>query len=212
MPAEFQGSMALSPGSHTAPWRFEAYEDIGQDRTTDGGTTKESILAQLEEKRRTGEPNLGACQIGITRPDIKEKIESKKLILDIKKGDIIFSTRTLFHRTMDVTEEGKEYYKSKGYTSLNRYSIRYTPGTARLPDGWVAEWSAMSNIKNVGSSLHDIVTRDNTLWYPKAWPTLEKGFEARLDSLAEQQLQEAKNMVQAELIEMFTPKTIPSEG
>lgn len=212
MPAEFQGSMALSPGSHRVPWRFEAYEAMGQNRTTDGGSSKEAILARLEEKRRTGEANLGACQIGVARPDLREKLESKKVIFDIEKGDIIFSTRTLFHRTIDVTDAGKDYYRSKGLTSLNRYSIRYTPGTARLPDGWVAEWSAITNSNNVGSSLDSIVTHDDALWYPKVWPTFDDDLEEKLDSLAQRQLEIAKNKVLAEIIEMFTPKAKSSES
>lgn len=212
MPAKFQGSMALSSGSHRVPWRFEAYEAIEQNRTKDGGSTKEAILARLEKKRRTGEANLGACQIGVARPDLREKLESKKILLDIERGDVIFSTRTLFHRTTDVTEAGKEYYQSKGHSSLNRYSIRYTPGTARLPNGWVAEWSAITNSENIGSSLDDIVTRDSSLWYPKVWPTLDQGLEEKLDTLAEQQLELAKGKVQAEIIEMFSPKPKPSES
>lgn len=212
MPAEFQGSMALSPGSHRAPWKYEAYEAMGQDRSKDGGSSKDAILSRMEEKRRTGEANLGACQIGVARPDLRAELESKKVIFDIKKGDIIFSTRTLFHRTIDVTDSGKVYYKSKGRSSLNRYSIRYTPGTARLPNGWVAEWSAIINTANVGSSLDEIVDRDAALWYPKVWPTLEEGLEERLNVLAEEMLELAKNKVQAEIIEMFTPKPKASDS
>ncbi len=212
MPSDFQGSMALSPGSHRAPWRYEAYEAMGQNRSNDGGSSKEVILARLEEKRRTGDANLGACQIGISRPDLREEIESNKVIFDIKKGDVIFSTRTLFHRTTAVTDLGKEYYRSKGRSSLNRYSIRYTPGTARLPDGWVAEWSAIVDSANVGSSLDEIVARNTTLWYPKVWPTFEIGLEEKLDFVAEHILDLAKSKVQEEIIEMFTPKPKTSES
>jgi len=207
MPAEFLGSMALSAGSHRVPWRFEAYEAVGQNRTKDGGTRKEDILARLEEKRRTGEANLGACQIAVARPDLREKLESKKVVLDVKKGDVVFATRTLFHRTLDVTDTGKEYYRSHGRDGLNRYSIRYTPGTARLPNGWVAEWSAVTNSKNVGSTLDDIVVQDYALWYPQVWPTLEENLDEKLDTLALQKLETAKRKVQAEIVEMFAPKS-----
>ena len=210
MPIEYAGSMALSAGSHKVPWRFEAYEAMGQNRTIDGGHSKEAILARIEEKRRSGEVSLGACQIGKTRPDLREKLEAKIVVLDVRKGDIILSTRTLFHRTLDVTDAGKVYYTSIGKQSLNRYSIRYTPGTARLPDGWVAEWSAVSNSQNAGSSLDKIVAREGTLWYPKVWPSLETQLESELDILAEQKLGSAKSMVQAEIIEMFTPKAVQS--
>lgn len=206
MPTEFLGSMALSSGSHRAPWRFEAYEAMGQNRSEDGGSSKAAILARLEEKRRTGEANLGACQIGISRPDLREEIESRKVIFEIEKGDVIFSTRTLFHRTLDVTDSGKEYYRSIGRTSLNRYSIRYTPGTARLPNGWVAEWSAIMDANNVGQSLDDIAEQDTSLWYPKVWPNMDQDLDQKLDALAKDALEMAKNKVQSEIIEMFTPK------
>jgi hypothetical protein len=204
--------MALSPGSHRAPWRFEAYEAMGQNRSEDGGSSKTAILARLEEKRRTGEANLGACQIGISRPDLREEIESRKVIFGIEKGDVIFSTRTLFHRTLDVTDSGQEYYRAVGRTSLNRYSIRYTPGTARLPNGWVAEWSAIMDSHNVGLSLDDIVGHDTSLWYPKVWPSIEQNLDEKLDALAKDTLQSAKNRVQSEIIEMFSIKPQANES
>ena len=210
MPIEYAGSMALSAGSHKLPWRFQAYEAMGQNRTSDGGHSKGVILARIEEQRRSGEVSLGACQIGKTRPDLREKLEANIVVLDIRKGDVILSTRTLFHRTLDVTDTGKVYYTATGKQALNRYSIRYTPGTARLPDGWVAEWSAVTDSRNAGSSLDRIVAREGPMWYPKVWPRIETQLEAELDILAEQRLGSAKSMVQAEIIEMFTPKAVPS--
>jgi hypothetical protein len=205
MPAECQGSMALSAGSHRAPWRFEAYEGIGQNRTIDGGSSKEAIIERIEEKRRTGTANLGACVIATTRPDLKETLDSNEVIVDIRKGDIIFSTRALFHRTVDVTEEGRDFYNSRGVRALNRYSIRYTPGTARLPNGWVAEWSAVANPENTGRTLDDIVG-SGPLWYPQVWPMLDNNVESRLDSLARTESESAKAKVLADIIELFTPK------
>jgi hypothetical protein len=108
-------------------------------------------------KKQSGDVSLGACDIGRIRPDLKAKLEAKRVTLDIERGDVIFSTRTLFHKTIDVTEEGKRYYDSIGLDVLNRYSIRYTPGTARLPQGWLAEWSAVADKGNPGKSLNEIV-------------------------------------------------------
>ena len=210
MPKEYLGSMALSAGSHRQPWRFEAYEAIGQNRTIDGGHTKESIVAKLEEKRKSGKAALGACEIGRARPDLREKIDSRKVVLDIERGDMIFSTRSLFHKTMDVTEEGLKYYASLGLDVLNRYSIRYTPGSAKLPDGWLAEWSAIAEKKNPGKSLDDIIDNKggdaDFLWYPRVWPTLEKDLTDRLDFLAETELNRIKQQVQMEIYEIFVPK------
>jgi hypothetical protein len=211
MPAVYQGSMALAARSHREPWRYEAYQALGQDRSVDGGHTKSAIVANLEEKRRSGEVTLGACEIGRIRPDLKAKMDAKSVILDIERGDIIFSTRTLFHKTMDVTEEGKRYYDSLGLDSLNRYSIRYTPGTARLPKGWLAEWSAVANKGNPGKSLNEIVVGTESdpgefMWYPQVWPVLEKDVDAQLNFVADTKLSQAKQLVQSEIAEIFTPK------
>jgi hypothetical protein len=217
MPAVYQGSMALSAGSHRQPWRFEAYEAIGQNRTTDGGHTKESIVAKLEEKRKSGKASLGACEIGKVRPDLREKIDSRKVILDIERGDIIFSTRSLFHKTIDVTAEGKKYYESLGLDVLNRYSIRYTPGSARLPYGWLAEWSAMADKDNPGKSLNYIVAPaancdEKLLWYPQVWPSLDENLDHRLNLIADTELSTVKQKVQAEIMELFAPRPAATDA
>ncbi len=64
-------------------WRFEAYKGIGQNWTIDGGSIKEAIIEKMEEKRRTGTANLDACIIVTTRPDLKEKLDSNKVVVDI---------------------------------------------------------------------------------------------------------------------------------
>ncbi|KAG7368639.1 phytanoyl-CoA dioxygenase [Nitzschia inconspicua] len=213
MPLEFFGSMALAAGSHREPWRFEAYLAIGQNRTIDGGHTKSAIVAKLEEKRKTGKVALGACEIGKIRPDLKERLDAKIVIFDIERGDMIFSTRTLFHKTLDPTEAGKRYYQSLGLTTLNRYSIRYTPGNAKLPKGWLAEWSAVADKNNPGKSLNEIVDGTKShpgeyLWYPQVWPSLEKDLENRLNFVADTKLSQVKQQVQAEIVEIFVPKMV----
>ncbi len=215
MPAVYRGSMALAAGSHREPWRFEAYEAIGQNRSIDGGHTKEAIVAALEEKRKSGKVALGACEIGRIRPDLKEKMASREVILDIERGDMIFSTRSLFHRTLEVTNEGKIYYEALGLDILNRYSIRYTPGSARLPKGWLAEWSAVADKDNQGKSLDEIVSKrandKDLLWYPQVWPIVEKEMDRRLDFVADTELNRAKQLVQAEITDIFAPKPIAAE-
>jgi Phytanoyl-CoA dioxygenase (PhyH) len=207
MPATYGGSMAVSAGSHREPWRFEAFEAIGQNRTTDGGHTKESILARLEAKRRSGAASLGACEIEKVRPDLRAEMEARKVVLDVQRGDIIFSTRTLWHKTMDVTEEGAKYYNSLGLEFLDRYSIRYTPGSAKLPKGWLAEWSAVSDTDNPGSTLNHIVNKDGgVLWYPQVWPTLDGNMDMQLDLVADAELDHAKQKVKADIAELFMPK------
>ena len=205
MPAMYQGSIAMSAGSHKLPWRFEAYEAIGQDRKKDGGSSKKEILRRLNERRRSGTANLGACELNKTRPDLREKIEARKVVPDIKKGDAIFMTRVLFHKTIDATEEGIKFYAAQGIKELNRYSIRYTPGSAKLPNGWVAEWSAVSNPENTGRALDDIVSSGGDIWYPKVWPELDDALEEKLDLIASEKLKTAKEKVLADIVELFTP-------
>ena len=215
MPAVYRGSMALAAGSHREPWRFEAYEAIGQNRSIDGGHTKEAIIAALEEKRKSGKVALGACEIGRIRPDLKEKMAAREVVLDIERGDMIFSTRSLFHKTLEVTEEGKKYYDTLGLDYLNRYSIRYTPGNARLPKGWLAEWSAASDKENPGKSLDEVVAKRadgrDFLWYPQVWPNADADLNRRLDFVAVTELNRVKQQVQAEITEIFAPKTVAAE-
>ena len=215
MPAVHRGSMALAAGSHREPWRFEAYEAIGQNRSIDGGHTKEAIIAALEEKRKSGKVALGACEIGRVRPDLKEKMAAREVIFDIERGDMIFHTRSLFHKTLEVTEEGKKYYEALGLDILNRYSIRYTPGNAKLPKGWLAEWSAAADKDNPGKSLNEIVAKradgKDFLWYPQVWPSTDADLDRRLDFVADTELDRAKQQVQAEITEIFAPKAVAAE-
>lgn len=68
MPRKFQGSMALSPGSHKAPWRHDAYAAIGLNLTFQGGFTKE----QVTEMALSGEKLLTTCEMKTQAPDIRE--------------------------------------------------------------------------------------------------------------------------------------------
>jgi hypothetical protein len=192
--------MALAPGSHKAEWRHEAYNSIGLNLTFQGGFTKEDIT----EFAHAGGKLLTTCEMNQQAPEIREKIEATKFIPDIKKGDIIFATRSLFHRTVPVTPEGKRFYESKGIQYLNRYSIRYVPGSARLPYGWTFEWSITSNRENEGATLDSAMEeKQNYLWYPRVWPTVDPNTDTRLDRLANVELQDMKHQTRIDLFELF---------
>ena len=64
MPAKFQGSMALAPGSHQAAWRFDAYEAIGQNRSYHGGFTK----IEMQDRARSGEKLMTTCEMQQNAP------------------------------------------------------------------------------------------------------------------------------------------------
>ena len=199
MPARFQGSMALAPGSHKARWRYDAYNAIGQNRSYHGGFTKE----EMKRRARAGAKLVTTCEMSQNSPEVSRMIDEIAFIPDIKKGDIIFATRTLFHRTLAVTPEGIEYYAERNIDHLNRYSIRYVPGTARLPQGWTFEWGIMANEKNAGKSLDEAMELDPLLWYPQVWPTSGKDLNTHLDTIAMTTFDDVKARTRAELFELI---------
>lgn len=200
MPARFQGSMALAPGSHTADWRFDAYQSIGQNRSYHGGFTKE----EMEERARAGQKLMTTCEMEQQAPELSLMIDGMTYIPNIKRGDVVFATRTLFHKTLPVTTEGKKYYFDRGIEHLNRYSIRYVPGTARLPQGWTFEWGVMANGTNAGKTLDEAMEQDPLLWYPQVWPGTGEDPSPRLDSIAMNTFEETKQKTRAEVFELIS--------
>ena len=212
MPMEYQGSMAMSAGSHMVPWRFEAYEAIGQNRTVDGGFAREAIAKRMENQRKSGKVALGVCSLATARPDLNERLDQGEVKVGVKRGDIIISHRDLFHRTMDATAEGLRYYEEHlGRRVLNRYSIRYAPGSAKLPNGWLAEWSVIINPSNKGQSLDTIVKDGAITWYPKVWPQLDVNLNHQLDDIAENYQEDAKQKVLVDIADLFVPKPSSSD-
>ncbi|KAL3922789.1 MAG: hypothetical protein SGILL_002012 [Bacillariaceae sp.] len=200
MPREFQGSMALSPGSHKAEWRHDAYAAIGLNLTFQGGFTKEEVTQMAKE----GAKLLTTCEMKTQAPDLRETIEATKFVPDIRKGDVIFATRSTFHRTIPATLLGKRHYQEGGIRYLNRYSVRYVPGAARLPHGWTFEWSIKNNPDNSGLDLDSAMEeRENLLWYPKVWPSLDPQIHQRLDLLAGSVLEDMKAQTKRDLYELF---------
>jgi len=175
MPSAYQGSMAVAPGSHKAEWRHRAYEALGQNRTQDGGRSKEEVILKIQNQKSSDQPKskYPTCDMGMVDSEVRGMVDSSKKVLDYKRGDVIFATRLLFHRTLPVTEEGIEFYGEHGVEHLSRYSIRYVPGTARLPSGWSVEWSIVDNGQNAGKTLDGVVDQSERLYYPQVWPTFD---------------------------------------
>jgi len=177
MPQEYEGSMAVCPGSHQAEWRWEAYEAIGQDRTK-SGLSFEEMMQSLQRSKK----GFATCDgIRNERPDIREKLEANSVIMDFRRGDVVLATRLLFHRTMPVTPEGQEYFQQRGIEVLMRYSVRYVPGSACLPNGYSTEWSILDNPKNKAQSINDVVSSTGDCWYPQVWPVVEEDLDSKLD-------------------------------
>lgn len=197
MPIATLGSMALSPGSHKAPWRHDAYRAIGQDRSIPGG-----FLDREEVVNLFTSPDKSTCNMPKSDPALRSKIEDTAVFLDIRAGDVIFAHRLLFHRTLAVTDAGKEMYDSENKTNLNRYSIRYVPGVARLPTGYTLEWSTIQNPANRGRTLNEVASTTGQDWYPEVWPTIEADLDVKLDDMASGEMVGAKEKAGAEMQEI----------
>lgn len=180
MPREYGGSMAVAPGSHKAAWRYDAYRAIGQNRSTDINPSKEEMF----ELFAGGPPKNNSCNMPQSDPELRKTIEATKVVFDIRKGDVLFADRLLFHRTMEMTDEGRNVFGKVSKNALQRYSIRYVPGSARLPSGFNVEASILTNPKNEGRTLNEVAgNADNggAVWYPQVWPTLEENIEEGLN-------------------------------
>jgi Phytanoyl-CoA dioxygenase (PhyH) len=181
MPAKYEGSMTVATGSHKAEYRHDGYRAIGQDRSKDEKLSKDELFEVFSKGAFTN----GTCTMHLSDPELRARIEASKVVFDLEKGDAIFATRLLFHRTLSVTDEGEEYYNSIGKENLNRYSIRYVPGTAKLPAGYGFEYCVQHDMSNAGRTLNEVVEHEGSLWYPQVWPTMDEGVKEKLDELSQ---------------------------
>lgn len=167
---EETGGFALAVQSHTAPWREEAYYWTGASTNyPDGGYANASDFFA----RRTG---TGTCNLKQSAKHIHQRMEETSRIYPVKRGDVIFHTRWLFHRTVAVDKRNRaakmsnaDEHSSRVY---RRYSIRYGPGSSVVPRGYGTELSVLWNETNGGMSADHICERDGP-WYPQAWPHME---------------------------------------
>jgi ectoine hydroxylase-related dioxygenase (phytanoyl-CoA dioxygenase family) len=196
MPLDMQGSMALAPGSHKADWRHDAYRAIGQDRSIAGGVASRDAFF-------SGFTKNGTCDMPKNDPVLRQQIEDNADFLDMKKGDVIFANRLLFHRTTAVTDNGKATLDAVAQTNLNRYSVRYVPGTARLPTGYSFEWSMFHDPANGGRALDDVVKVSGQEWYPQVWPTVDSDVDAKLHDLGAGDMKFAIEKKEAEMGALF---------
>jgi ectoine hydroxylase-related dioxygenase (phytanoyl-CoA dioxygenase family) len=168
MDRETGGGFALSVGSHRVPWRFDAYNLTGATYTL-----PEHGYLDAEDMFR--QRNAGTCNIKNVAPEFHTMLEERKRIYSVQAGDVIFHTRWLFHRTVPFTAE---FIKSRGFLQnqndqilYRRYSVRYSPSDAILPEGFGTEPSKLYDDENKGT-LEDIMNRGDA-WYPKCWPNVE---------------------------------------
>ena len=176
MPIKNGGGFALAIGTHAADWRMDAHRAVGSTLTYPPGGFAD---AKDMFDNRIGN---GTCNLATAAPELNDRMEEVKRIYDIKRGDVIFFDRWLFHRTVpfdrDVVRHrrGRHRGHRAGYEAdppppllHRRYSIRYAPGSATLPGGYGTELSVLWDESNAGRTLDDVCRRDGP-WYPRAWP------------------------------------------
>lgn len=165
MPAKYGGGLAVSPKSHTADWRQAAYEAIGSTKIfpPEGIGIDSHLFMQVFGK---------TCGMRDLDPALNERIESSKVEFDYQKGDCLFCTRWLFHRSVQVNDEGLKHYDDA--TALKRYTIRYERGTARVIKGLCVEPCVLVDSDNCGKTLDEVCENGNP-YYPQCWPPLSDG-------------------------------------
>jgi len=148
----------VSPRSHYASWRERAYEAIG------------STKLYPEEGLAPGMRFGNTCGMEEADPDLAKTIDGTKKVFDFRRGDVLFHTRWLFHRSMPLTSNGEERFRRLGMEpTFKRYSIRYEYADSRLLKGINAEFAALLNPENKGRTLEE-VNKVEGPFYPKCWP------------------------------------------
>ncbi|CAB9519270.1 expressed unknown protein [Seminavis robusta] len=177
MPAKYGGGLAISPKSHTAEWRQHAYETIGSTKIfpPEGVDVDGPMFKQVFGK---------TCSMSTLDPELNERIESSKIEYDYQKGDCLFCTRWLFHRSVQINEEGLKHYDNQE-CALKRYTVRYERGSAKLVRGLSVETAVLADKENSGKTLDDVCKASGP-FYPQCWPMLTdpQEQEAKMKSLA----------------------------
>jgi hypothetical protein len=193
------GGFALAVQSHTAPWKDVAYHATGIPTTNTfpqpNGYQNVSHMFQ----QRTGYG--GTCNIQQVAPHIHRRLEETLRIYPVRKGDVIFHTQRLFHRTVPIrqpdssqsrvvhTDDNNVHHQHRNHPHsipnqqppppppriYRRYSIRYGFGsTSIIPPGYGTELSVLYNASYGGLSATEICEQDHgTPWYPQAYPHLD---------------------------------------
>ena len=162
MPSKYEGGLAISPGSHQADWREEAYRAIGSVKTfpPEGLEVGSKFFQQVVGR---------TCSMATLDPPLNDKIEASRMVFDYQRGDCLFCTRWLFHRSMPINEAGLKHYADENIDpALKRYSIRYELGSAKVIRGMSVEACVLLDPETSGKSLDEVCQKEP--FYPKCWP------------------------------------------
>lgn len=199
MPTERGGGFALAVGSHhDSEWRAEAHWVTGASSLAPPGGYQ-SALDMLE--KRTGS---GTCNLQRAAPHLHRRMEEIMRVYPINRGDVVFHTRWLFHRTVPFhrgyVNKWKEHFSRKDLL-YRRYSIRYSPGSAQIPPGYGMEWSVLWNNENGGRTADEVSQADGP-WYPQAWPVALPFEKMKLSELVDRKFPIAEKHRSIREIEM----------
>ena len=199
MPIGLGGGFALAIGSHSAPWREEAYYVTGATHTfpKEGFKSASDML-----ERRTGN---GTCNVKTAAPHLHRRMEETTRIYDVKRGDIIFHTRWLFHRTVPFDRDAVSQRQATSSEELlyRRYSVRYGPGSSEIPRGYGVEPSVLWDESNGGRTA-DEVSHEDGPWYPRVWPSVDLEELRQVKFLVEEKMPVAERRLEGRKKEMRT--------
>ena len=190
MPVELGGNFAVSPGSHNAVWRNDAYRAIGATPTfpEEGYESVSDMFAN-----RVGS---GTCNLRDSEPLIHDYLERNARIYNVKAGDVLFMTRWLWHQTIPVKNTANKISTDKVF---KRYSIRYAPGSATTPKGYGTELSILWDKENEGKALNDVAGGP---WYPRVFPEVEPNEINKLPGFVKKIIPEAEMILKERRKEM----------
>jgi hypothetical protein len=178
MPSAGGGGFALAVGSHRASWRHEAHKVTGSTLTLpkQGFRDVADMFAN-----RTGS---GTCNIKTSAPHLHHRMEESMRVYDVKRGDVIFHDRWLFHRTVPFDRQVPRLVEDPLY---RRYSVRYGPGSSIIPPGYGLELSVLWDERNSGRSADQVSNLDGP-WYPRVWPSVIASELEQIPSLIREKL------------------------
>lgn len=209
IPANHGGGLAVSPGSHQAPWRHRAYEAIGSTKMypDEGLVPGTPAFDKAMKSKVPGSAYGKTCNMEGEDPELARVIDGTRKVFDFRKGDVLFHTRWIFHRSMPLTKLGEEHFREMGTKpTFKRYSIRYDYGDSRLLRGLNAEFAAVLNDENKGKALAE-VCRDDGPFYPRCWPESMSANELKeVDRLVAEKFPIAEGKVKELFAKLFAKK------
>jgi ectoine hydroxylase-related dioxygenase (phytanoyl-CoA dioxygenase family) len=200
--AKYGGAMAVIPKSHKAEWSAEAQQAIGHTIThPPEGFANPGELFQTLSK---------TCEIATISPKLNDRMEQEGILFDFQKGDVLMMNRFTWHRSVQVTPEGKKHFANKQEDNdsseivLKRYTIRYEVGSTPLIQGAAIHPSILYDASNSGKKIDDVVASSGP-FFPKCWPAVSKSEMLQLPEMVDVKLPKAQENREAMMAKLRPP-------